>query len=225
MLATACSKREVKRARESVCYAPCCSARLAASASEADDHGVFFGARRMVFFPSAAFVRDAGGALESDGTAASSFPLVSGIQPAPRQSGASEQLRSAATRNRKQRSLSSRSCCAPQRLRNGTREHTHRLKIHTALPVIMRCGARAAPYSCLAPRTNRPASHIATRRHAQADEPHRARAVSQHGRRPVTTTSTSASPQLMTTKHERRTSPRRNMHTQLKSSSSRNTDA
>ena len=31
--------------------------------------------------------------------------------------------------------------------------------------------------------------------------------ISQHGRRPVTTT-TSASPQLMTTKHERRTSPR-----------------
>ena len=80
--------------------------------------------------------------------------------------------------------------------------------------------ARDALHTCLTPR-NSAQHHISLpRRHARTDEPHHARAFSQHGRRPVTTT-TSASPQLMTTKHERRTSPRQCVHTILQSSPSR----
>jgi len=80
VLATAWFKSEVKRARESVCYAPCCSARLAASDYlERLTVCVFWGAERIGFFSSTASAWGLGGALESDGIAPSSFPIVPGF--------------------------------------------------------------------------------------------------------------------------------------------------
>jgi len=164
------------------------------------------------------------GVLESDRTTASSFPFVSGFPQPSSHRGACEQLRSVVACNKKQRSLSSRSCCAHQRLRNGTREHTPLKNTHCS-PSNKSNAARARRHTAASRRGPTAQHHISPpRRHAQADEPHRARAIvaarpsagNHHHHFCLTT---------MTTKHERRTSPRRNMHTKLKSSSSRNTDA
>ena len=57
------------------------------------------------------------------------------------------------------------SYCAHRRQRNGTRAHTQLKKHSTALPVgihALAARARAMLHTCLAPRSNRPASHIAT---------------------------------------------------------------
>ena len=117
--------------------------------------------------------------------------------------------------------------CAHRRQRNAARAHTQ-LKNKAPSPVGISCArvarARDALHTCLAPRNNRPASHIATpQARTNGLAPPRSRRLAarpsagNHHQHFCLTT--------MTTKHERRTSPRRNMHTQLKSSSSRNTDA
>ena len=115
------------------------------------------------------------------------------------------------------------SYCAHRRQRNGTRAHTQ-LKNTAPLSqsAFMRSRrARAhALHTCLAPRNIRPASHIATpQARTNGRAPPRSRrlealpsAGNHHHHFCLTT---------MTTKHERRTSPRQCVHTILQSSPSR----
>ena len=111
----------------------------------------------------------------------------------------------------------------PTTARTRARAHTPNTQLRSPCVGSARGARRRATHLCRAPRHDRPATY---RYHAGLHKRRgtTAPAISKHSRRPVTTTTTSASPQLMTTKHERRTSHRRNMLTKLKSSS-RTSDA
>ena len=72
-------KRSEARARAGLSLTLLCGELEPPTNSTEADRVWFFCCRANRFFPGTASARDTRGALESDGTAASSFPLVSGI--------------------------------------------------------------------------------------------------------------------------------------------------
>ena len=74
-------KRSEARARAGLSLTLLCGELASPTISTEADRVWFFCCRANRFFPGSASTGGAGGALESDGTAASSFPLVTGCAP------------------------------------------------------------------------------------------------------------------------------------------------
>ena len=83
VVATAASQRYLKRAREPMCHAPCCVAGTTAIESDGLYTQQKIWAFASWFFRALLTRAGTGGALESDGTAASSFPVVPGFLGLP----------------------------------------------------------------------------------------------------------------------------------------------